>query len=115
MDNSIDYGIVVALIKKLSGGSSSSPSGGVSQDEFDAHIVDNIRHLTPKEREELRELSQTVAEVKDNINFTNENELPNVGKEKTLYVTKNNIYQWDKEKQEYIIMNSNSIKWEDII
>lgn len=114
MNNSIDYGIVVALIKKLSNGSSSGGSG-VSQEDFDSHILDNIRHLTPKEREELKELSQTVAEVKDNINFINESELPSVGKKKTLYVTKNNIYQWDEEKQNYIIMNSNSIKWEDII
>lgn len=48
----------------------------------------------------------------ENIIFTDEDALPTVGKEKTLYVTEQDIYQW--RDNDYIAMGGNGMTWGSI-
>lgn len=51
----------------------------------------------------------------DSMNFLSRDDFPVTGKEKVLYITEDNIYQWNSTKKEYIIMGGgNASVWEEL-
>lgn len=100
-DVNMSYAKVVAIAKRFaeqSGGSGGT--GGVSVDDFEAHVLDNKRHLTNSDREKLAELFDKVCGL---VKVSTFDELPKEGEESAIYLVLDteNLYYYDSNTTSY--------------
>ena len=57
-DNYMSYAKVVAIAKRIAAQSGGGTGGGVSKQEFNAHVANDSRHLTNEDREILVKVNQ---------------------------------------------------------
>lgn len=60
---------------------------------------------------------QLTTPPQESLIFLKRENFPTIGKEKTLYIDEENIYQWNKEKNDYVNMSGGNAEliWEDLI
>lgn len=100
MDNEMNYAKIVAIAKKLilEYGGGSGGGGGAVQEELDAHIVDNKRHLTSADREILIKANQYKGYYEDIAS------IPQSGVEGDYILVgeTNSFWIYDKEQNSYM-------------
>lgn len=100
MDNEMNYAKIVAIAKKLilEYGGGSGGGGGAVQEELDAHIVDNKRHLTSADREILIKANQYKGYYEDIAS------IPQSGAEGDYILVgeTNSFWIYDKEQNSYV-------------
>lgn len=100
MDSEMNYAKIVAIAKKLilEYGGGSGGGGGAVQEELDAHIVDNKRHLTSTDREILIKANQYKGYYEDIAS------IPQSGVEGDYILVgeTNSFWIYDKEQNSYV-------------
>ena len=99
MESRIGYGQIIALIKKIvseSGGGGGT--GGVSYEEFDAHVANTKLHLTTQDRDVLLKANQFKGY------YATTSTIPKEGKEGDYILVgeTNTFWIWDEESSAYI-------------
>ena len=99
MEGQTNYAKIIAIAKRFAAeAGGGSGGGGVPQEEFDAHIIDNKRHLTNDDRELLIRISQ----YKGYYSFSSE--IPAVGVEGDYILVgeTNSFWIYDTVTKKYV-------------